>query len=438
MRPPAPAFPPNACHDPGPSPEHTTMHTNGLPHRAVGVGAQNRPPAGPPAACPSKPAPMISPTVRIAHFSTLHPRWDPRIRLKEMTTLSRRLGAELALFVQDGEGDERDAEGFAVIDTGPRERSRLMGMMRGGWRMFRAVRAWRPDIAHFHDPELMPWAALLRLGGVKVVYDVHEDLPRQIRHSPAFPQWLRPILPAFATAFEWIGSRLVSGHVAATPDIAARFDPRDTVLVQNHPIVEEMHVAGRLPIAERPAELAFIGGLSANRSMSQMLDAITRVREPTRIAFAGWFSSDTDEAVAKASPGWARVRALGIVDRATVADLLAKVRGGLILFQPLPNNIAGRPIKLFEYMSAGLPVIASDFPRWREIVEGAGCGLLVDPCDPAAIAEAMQWLVDHPEEGEAMGRRGREAILKRYGWDNEGEKLVNFYRTHLLAEAAAR
>lgn len=376
--------------------------------------------------------------LRIAHFSTLHPRWDPRIRLKEMTTLSRHLGAEMALFVQDGEGDERDVEGFAVVDTGPRERSRPMGMVRGGWRMFCAVRAWKPDIAHFHDPELMPWAALLRLGGVKVVYDVHEDLPRQIRHSPAFPRWLRPVLPVFATAFEWIGSRLVSGHVAATPDIAARFDPRDTVLVQNHPIVEEMHTPGRLPMAERPNELAFIGGLSASRSLAEMLEAIARVPEPTRIAFAGWFSSETDEAAAKASRGWQRVRPLGIVDRAAVADLLANVRGGLILFQPLPNNIAGRPIKLFEYMSAGLPVIASDFPRWREIVDGAGCGLLVDSRDPAAIAAAMQWLVDHPEEGEAMGRRGREAILERYGWDNEGAKLVEFYRRNLLAEGAVQ
>jgi glycosyltransferase involved in cell wall biosynthesis len=80
-------------------------------------------------------------------------------------------------------------------------------------------------------------------------------------------------------------------------------------------------------------------------------------------------------------------------------------------------------------MSAGLPVIASDYPRWREIVDDAGCGLLVDPTDPAAIAAAMQWILDHPEEAEAMGERGRRAILDRYSWDREADKLIELYAT---------
>lgn len=79
-------------------------------------------------------------------------------------------------------------------------------------------------------------------------------------------------------------------------------------------------------------------------------------------------------------------------------------------------------------MSAGIPVIASDFPLWKEIVEGSGCGLLVNPLDPEAIAEAIKWLLENPEKAETMGKRGRKAIEECYNWDKESVKLISFYR----------
>ena len=85
------------------------------------------------------------------------------------------------------------------------------------------------------------------------------------------------------------------------------------------------------------------------------------------------------------------------------------------------------PVKLFEYMSAGVPVIASDFPVVRRIVEDSGCGVLVDPLDPDSIADAMAWMLDHPDEAAAMGRRGRDAVRERYNWGQEAEKLLRFY-----------
>ena len=129
--------------------------------------------------------------------------------------------------------------------------------------------------------------------------------------------------------------------------------------------------------------------------------------------------------------GWSKVRFHGWSSRTEVANILGDVRAGLVVLHPLKNYIDSFPTKMFEYMAIGLPVIASDFPLWRRIISDVNCGLFVDPQNPEAIAKAMQWILDHPQEAEDMGRRGRKAVEEVYNWKSESVKLANLYESLL-------
>jgi glycosyltransferase involved in cell wall biosynthesis len=132
-------------------------------------------------------------------------------------------------------------------------------------------------------------------------------------------------------------------------------------------------------------------------------------------------------------PGWARVHHHGFIDQKSAFQILRKTRAGLVLYHPEPNQVESIPQKIFEYMAAGVPLIASDFPLWRQIIGEAGCGIFVNPLKPREIAKAIEFVMTHPQEAEQMGRRGQASVLKRFNWDSEAEKLVQLYKT-LTAE----
>ena len=366
----------------------------------------------------------------VIHLTTVHPRHDTRIRIKQVGSLADRLSVPVTLFVQDGLGDALEADGRVRIrDTGAPEQGRFARMTRGAWRMYRAVRAERPTVAHFHDPELIPVGLALKLSGVKVVYDVHEDLPRQLRSKGWVRGWLRGGLALGVEALEWFAVRVFAAVVPATPKIGERFPSAKTTVVQNFPLKAELVTANERPYRDRPADFAYVGGITGIRGAREMVEALGFLGDErgVRLRIGGTFHPAGLRDELQGLPGWTKVDALGWVDRPRVADLLGSARAGLVLFHPLPNHIDAQPNKLFEYMSAGLPVIASDFPLWRRIVDGAGCGLLVDPLKPEAIAEAMEWILDHPDEAAEMGRRGRRAVEQTYNWESEAGKLFALY-----------
>ena len=122
------------------------------------------------------------------------------------------------------------------------------------------------------------------------------------------------------------------------------------------------------------------------------------------------------------------IKYIGKIDRDQVNELYGTARAGIVIYQPADNHYEAQPIKMFEFMAAGLPVVASDFSLWKKIVEENQCGICVDPCDMAQVREACAYLLNNPETAQAMGRNGRKAVLEKYSWNSEEVKLVELYQ----------
>ena len=271
-----------------------------------------------------------------------------------------------------------------------------------------------------------------------MIYDAHEDLPRQIMSKHWISPLIRRPVAGLAAVVENFSVRCFDAVVAATPPIAARFPPDKSVTVQNFPLLSQFLSVAAEPYATRPPHIAYIGGIAPIRGSVEMLTAfelLSSRHANARLELAGPFAPSRHQDELRQLSGWQSVSYHGVIDRNGIAGLLGSTRAGLVVLHPTLNYLDALPVKMFEYMAAGLPVIASNFPLWRDIVEKAQCGLTVDPLQPAAIADAMAWILEHPVEAEAMGRRGREAVQKRYNWNPEAEKLRVLYEDRLTQNA---
>ncbi len=367
--------------------------------------------------------------MRIIHATTVHPRDDVRVRMKEVETLAGVWPDQISLFVQDGLGDEKISQpGYEIHDTGPPEKTRLLRMTKGAARMFFRLIRSKPSIVHFHDPELLPWMLLLRLWRIKVIYDVHENAGETIQSKKFIPALIRTPLAFAVRLLERLSDTLCSAIVVVTPSIGESFGS-SAIVVQNFPFEEEFDVGHVAETTHRQPHFAYVGRITRIRGVIEMVKALELLDIPeVRLQVVGAFGPGRIEDETSTLPGWESVVFHGWTERAVVADILANVRAGLVLFHPLPNHTSSQPNKLFEYMAAGLPLIASDFPLWRDLIEKEKCGVLVNPESPESIAEGMQWVLDNPDEARSMGLRGRQAVRDTYNWAPEARKLIGLYK----------
>jgi len=372
---------------------------------------------------------------RIVHITSVHPVWDTRILERECRSLA---GAGYHVRLIAPGAPEATYHG---VNLAP-----LHLKARGG-RMGRIVSAWlgavqnagseQADLFHLHDPELLPVVPFLRRTGAQVVFDMHEHLPSAILSKGWIPRVARRRLSVIVSRTERLWLKNVP--VVFAEKSYRRYYPgvRHSVDVLNLPLVPP-----EPPLRDSiPAKLIYVGAVAPSRGSNAMFAAVRelwRRGHEVRFECVGTVrESARDAAAALASEAPELVRFHG---RLSYPDAMEIVRAGgigLALLRPIPNYEESFPTKMFEYMAHGLPVVVSNFPLYREVVEGSGCGRCVDPQEGGEIADALDDLLCRPKEAMEMGGRGRQAVEEKYRWDVEAEKLLTFYDQVLNGRSVA-
>lgn len=359
---------------------------------------------------------------KICHLSSVHKPNDTRIFLKECKSLAN-AGYDVHLVVQHDKDEVIDGVNIWGID---KPKNRIERMTKTVNEVYKRALEVDAKIYHFHDPELIPIGLRLKRKGKKVIYDVHEDVPEDIYSKEWIPAIFHKPISWLIEQIEKHAAKRYDYIVTATPLIRDRFSTinNKAIDVNNYPILSELYIPkGKWSVKEKL--VCYIGGVTKVRGINEMVDAIGMT--DYSLLLAGSFVSSDERNVVVEKEGWSKIIELGYVNRTEVKEILARSMAGLVASHPITNYIDALPTKMFEYMSAGIPVIVSNFPLLISIIENSRCGICVDPLNPVEIANAIKKIIEDPNEAKQMGENGRRAIEEKYNWEMEEGKILKLY-----------
>ena len=362
---------------------------------------------------------------KITHLTSAHSRYDTRIFIKMCSSLSKIEKYTIYLVIADGLGNETK-NSVTIVDVGAKTGGRISRMTNTVKKVYEKAIELDSDIYHLHDPELIPIGLKLKKLGKKVIFDAHEDLPKQLLGKPYLNKFLLTILSKTVAIYEQYACKKFDAIVTATPYIKEKFLTinEKSIDINNFPILTEL--ANTTPWSEKENEVCYVGGIAKIRGIKEIVCAMEST-ESIQLNLAGKFSERDVEEEVKSYEGWKSVNELGFLNREEIANVLSRSKAGIVTLHPIINYLDALPVKMFEYMAAGLPIISSNIQLWKEIVEENNCGVCVDPLNPQEIVDAINYLVSHPKEAEEMGQNGKKAVLEKYNWGIEEKKLFSLY-----------
>ena len=358
----------------------------------------------------------------ICHVTSAHPEGDIRVFHKMCVSMADEFN--LILIVPNAKN--RQEKNVEIIGFNSIFKSRFDRIKNAPKQILKLALTVPADIYQLHDPELLRIAKKLKKkSGAKVIFDSHEDVPKQISNKRWIPRIIRPLIVRIYAKYEENVCKDIDGVISVTPIICDRFRSinENTQLIANYPNIDNLTQVNQIKKSKNA--ICYIGGLSENRGILELVEALEYC--DAELHLAGKFETEALEEKAKLLDGWKKVHYYGQVSRQKISEILALSHLGTVTLHPTPSYLEAYPIKLFEYMSAKIAVLASDFPLYRSLIEKYDCGCFVDPLHVQKTAQTIQRMLEEKEQTRQQGQNGYKAVITEYNWGKEKKRLISFY-----------
>src|SRR5690625_123067 len=364
---------------------------------------------------------------RAVHMTTVHHPYDPRIYHKECYSLQQ-AGYDVTLIAQESSEAAQTYEAITHIPVKTYS-SRIKRMIFGSLAAYRQAKKLKADVYYFHVPDLLLSGWLLKTKDNVVIYDIHEDYVTGILQKEYMS---RPLRQFAAKLYQWV-EKIFTRKMELCLAEKYYYDRygRGTCIL-NYPLLQKPVLQpdhGEEPLADK---LVYNGNVTTDR-VAHIHAKITAIDPQVTFHFDGSCTRElAEEMYEVAGDQRAQLEIEGIDRFVEKADIEATYTSenwlaGIALFPPTEHYMKKELTKFFEYMNAGLPVICSDFPEWKQFIEEHECGIAVDPYNDTEIKEAIAYLRTHQAEAKQMGENGKQAVQNELNWHTEEKKLINWY-----------
>ncbi len=373
--------------------------------------------------------------LKIVHLTSAHLRHDTRIFAKMCSSLANQ-GYDVSLIVADGKGDEIKS-GVKIIDVGL-VKNRFHRFFFTILKVYGKAIKLNAKVYHLHDPELLLLTWMLKLNSqADIIYDVHENVKKDILGKAWIPSFLRRFISVLYVLTECLMLKFIDYIIIAEDSYIDNYKNRKNVTaILNYPIISlrsKNNTIKRIKV-DSIINMVYVGAVSRTRGAVELIESVNLLVSSGHnnifLKIIGPISLDFKNELFKLINKYklnSHVAICGVISHEKVYDELEKAHIGLSILHPDPNFIESIPTKLFEYMSVGIPVIASDFPMWKKIIEKHQCGICVNPLNTKDIAEAIISILDNPIKSMKMGTNGIAPVEDFYNWEKESLKLINIY-----------
>ncbi|HHU66215.1 glycosyltransferase [Streptococcus sp.] len=361
---------------------------------------------------------------KVCHISTVHYENDSRILLKECQSLSK-AGFDVSLIINSDK--DKYIYGTNIIALDNTNKSRFYRMFKKSKIAFNKALEADAEIYHFHDPELISLGKKLKRRGKKVIYDVHEDVPKQILSKTYLgPLFLRKIISKVFSFYEKTSSKSFDAVIGAIDEISCQFNNKNAVTIKNYAIKDLIEAA--VPVKREDNDkivLIYVGSITRIRGIKELIKATELLQGKAELWILGKFETEELQKECEAMEGYKYSKYFGSLPLKDVYSYIKAADIGICTLHPTENYKESIPIKVLEYMASEVPIILSDFKYWKNLF--GEVGIYVDPLDPKSTAKAVEHFLENREKVKEIGTKNKERFLKEFSWDAEEKKLIELY-----------